>query len=114
MSEDNRTFADEVRDEVAEAIAKMPLEHTLEALVKTHGFTFADATRFFCERQGPVAKQYAAWAHENLIEEGFLEIDATAMVALNADRGAYVMAWQWVDAEDAGVSESQQEKETVA
>ena len=66
MSEDNRTFADEVRDEVAEAIAKMPLEHTLEALVKTHGFTFADAARI-------VAAAQAAEAHRMILSlpEGY-------------------------------------------
>lgn len=111
MSEGNRTFDDEVRDEVAEAIAKQPLERTLEALVKTHDFDFGDATRFFCERQGPVRRKYAQWAHENANDEGDMEIDATAMVSLSSDGGAYVMGWKWIGQSEAGVTEHEQEQE---
>lgn len=87
----------------------LAIEDVLEVLANAHGFEFPDAVRFFCERQNDVQKRYAAYAHENLTDEGSLEIDATAMVSLSDDRGAYVMGWVWVDQADAGVTEHEQE-----
>lgn len=40
------------------------------------------------------------------VKDGELEIDDDAEVSMGEDPGAYVMAWTWVDAEDAGVCRS--------
>lgn len=91
------------------ARGRLAIEDILRILAEDHDFNFSDAVRFFCERQNDVAKRYAAYAHENLSDEGDLEIDATAMVSLGADRGAYVMGWKWVDQSAVGISETEQE-----
>lgn len=114
MSEDSRNFDDELRTDFDTAIRRMTLEDALEALVQTHDFTFGDAVRFFSGRQGPVCKRYAAYAHENYNDEGELEIDENAIVSLGTDRGAYVMAWQWVDDGEVGVTPLEQEQEMAA
>lgn len=99
--------------DIAEALGavrgKLSIEDVLTVLANAHGFDFPDAVRFFAELQNDVQKRYAAYAHENLTDDGNLEIDATAMVSLSDDRGAYVMAWKWVDQADAGVTEHEQE-----
>lgn len=91
----------------------LPLEDVLAVLEETHGFAFPDALRHFSEKQGPVAKQYATYAREHYTDEGEHEFDEVTMVSLSSDRGAYVLSWQWVDAEEAGVTWHEQEKEMV-
>lgn len=103
------TMKADLRTAMGAARGRLAIEDILTILAEEHGFNFSDAQRFFCERQSPIQKRYAAWAHENLIEEGFLEIDATAMVALSSDGGAFVQAWQWVDQGDVGITEREQE-----
>lgn len=44
-------------------------------------------------------RQAAKRLHES---EGALEIDSNAIVSYGDDPGAYVQAWVWVAAEDAG------------
>lgn len=113
MSADNRTFTDELVDEVKATLTHMPLERVLDLLEETHDLRFGDALRHFSEKNGPVARQYATYARENYNDEGTVEIDDPAVVSLSSDRGAYVLAWRWVGAEAAGVTWHQQEKEMV-
>jgi len=105
----------DLRTAMGAARGRLSIEDILTILAEEHGFTFNDATRFFCERQSEVAKRYAAYAHENISDEGDLEIDATAMVSLLEDnRGAYVMGWKWVDQADAGITPMEQARAEVA
>lgn len=43
-------------------------------------------------------------AKEQYHRDGEIEIDTPAVVSRGSDPGAYVMAWVWVDHEDAGVT----------
>ena len=49
-----------------------------------------------------VHAQYRSAAQERQ-EDGELEVDDDAVVSVGDDPGAYVMAWKWVPAENAGV-----------
>ena len=88
----------------------VPLEDVMQALRETHDFKFPDAMRFFAERQNAVAKQYAAYAHANRNDEGNIEVDATAIASISEDRGAYVLAWLWVDQSDVGIGDLDQQR----
>lgn len=46
---------------------------------------------------------YIAAAQAQHGDEGICEIDDNAIVSIGDDPGAYVMAWVWVDAVDAGI-----------
>lgn len=46
---------------------------------------------------------YRRAARENHYRDGELEIDGNAVVSLGDDPGAYVQAWVWVTAAEAGV-----------
>jgi hypothetical protein len=61
-------------------------------------YALADGTA----KRPPDTQAYfeAAKARQN---DGTLEIDDNAIVSLGADNGAYVEAWIWVEASDAGV-----------
>lgn len=59
----------------------------------------------------PNAAKYRAAAKSNA-EEGELEVDDDAVVSMGGDPGAYVMSWQWVGMEEAGVGcYSEEEKD---
>lgn len=46
---------------------------------------------------------YVAAAQTRYNDDGTCEVDVGALVSISEDGGAYVMAWVWVDAEDAGI-----------
>lgn len=46
---------------------------------------------------------YIAAAQVQHGDDGVCEIDDNALVSIGDDPGAYVMAWVWVDAADAGI-----------
>lgn len=92
---------------------KIPVEAVLKALEDANGFTFGDAVRWFSAKQGEVERKYATTARERYNDEGNMEVDDNAVVSIGADRGAYVMAWKWVDADEAGVTMLEQEQAQV-
>jgi hypothetical protein len=47
--------------------------------------------------------KYRETASDTYAADGITEIDADAVVSQGSDPGAYVSAWVWVAAEDAGV-----------
>jgi hypothetical protein len=51
------------------------------------------------EQDANVAKYRAAAERQ----DGELEVDPDAVVSMGDDPGAYVMSWQWVTDEDAGI-----------
>ena len=51
----------------------------------------------------PDQKKYLEFAKKNLHQDGDLEFDDDSAVSMGADDGAYVMCWQWVSDEDAGI-----------
>jgi hypothetical protein len=51
----------------------------------------------------PEAEQKYFEAAKERQDDGTLEIDDNAVVSMGADDGAYVEAWIWVEASDAGV-----------
>jgi len=72
-------------------------QYLLEGLAKK-GVTFSDCVHFFSKRQSREELALADKAKE-LAEEGELEFDDTPVVSTAAtEKGAYVMAWVWVDA----------------
>lgn len=87
------------------------LSAILEMLQQTYSFSSADAAVYFSGKQGEAAAKYVDYARENMIDEGNIEVDETALVSLSSDRGAYVQAWLWVDQAAAGVTEYEQEQE---
>lgn len=51
----------------------------------------------------PIDKAYIEAARRHFENDGVLEIDDNAVVSVGDDPGAYVQAWVWVEAEDAGI-----------
>lgn len=49
------------------------------------------------------SKAYVSTARAQYNRDGEVEIDDNAVVSRGDDGGAYVAAWVWVDAQDAGV-----------
>lgn len=41
---------------------------------------------------------------QNHVNDGELEVDDDSLVSLSSDGGAYVQAWVWIGAQEAGVS----------
>jgi hypothetical protein len=64
------------------------------------GLTFSDCTHAFGSDEFDSYVQ-AARLH---VREGELEVDTPAVVSRGADDGAYVMAWIWIDNQEAGIS----------
>lgn len=58
--------------------------------------------------KNPLSAKYrdAAWS-----VGGEMEVDDDAVVSLGDDPGAYVMCWQWVTNEDAGIEPSEEQAE---
>lgn len=91
------------------------LKAQLEGLCREHGFKFADAVEFFADKQQhPQVRRYADYARENLQDEGTLEFDDATIVSVSTDRGAYVMAWKWVDQGDVGLTDLEQAEAEAA
>lgn len=44
------------------------------------------------------------------VRDGELEVDEDAVVSVSDDDGAYVMSWQWVSDEDAGIEREEEEE----
>ena len=84
------------------------LKAQLEGLVREHNMQFADAVEFFASRQSELVQRYATYARENCQDDGDLEFDDFAIVSVSADRGAYVLAWKWVDQGDVGLTDLEQ------
>lgn len=84
------------------------LKAQLEGLVREHGMRFSDAVEFFAGRQSALSQRYADYARENLQDDGNIEFDDAAIVSVSADRGAYVLAWKWVDQGDVGLTDLEQ------
>ncbi|MGQ0565622.1 MAG: hypothetical protein ACT4OK_11195 [Gemmobacter sp.] len=55
------------------------------------------------QRSQEIDAAYVAAAQAQHGDDGFCEIDDGALVSIGDDPGAYVMAWVWVDAADAGI-----------
>ena len=84
------------------------ITEALERLCAEHDMTFGDAVAFFAAKQSELVGRYATYARENLTDEGTLEFDEPTIVSVSADRGAYVMAWAWVDQGDVGLTDLEQ------
>lgn len=69
------------------------LEVALQDLI-AKGLTFGCCTQAF-QAKGRVELAYVSEA-QDYQREGELEVDASAVVSLGDDPGAYVMAWIWV------------------
>jgi hypothetical protein len=54
------------------------------------------------ENEAALKKAILAYARENLVRDGDLEVDADAVVSMGDDFGAYVACWKWVSLEDIG------------
>lgn len=52
------------------------------------------------DAKNPVLQKYRERADEEKGREGELEIDDDAVVSHGEDRGAYVMAWVWIEDEE--------------
>ena len=68
---------------------------------------YAERVEHYRSLNGPVEKAFRNAAE---VREGDLEVDDEAVVSLGSDPGAYVMSWQWVPNDDAGVKEASREK----
>jgi hypothetical protein len=89
-------------DELAEKINfDVDRSEALEAL-KEAGLSFGECVNAFgvSADEDPFAKA----ADENFHSDGDIEIDGTTVVSHGDDyEGAYVLAWKWVSAEEAGI-----------
>jgi hypothetical protein len=75
--------------------------------LNNHGLSFGDVVNILGTDDSP----YVAAAHEHrLLNEGTLEVDPKTIVS-ESEGGAYVMAWLWVDGEDAGVTSDEESDE---
>ena len=70
--------------------------------LQSKGLTFSDAVNVFGEDRDSNA--YARKAADLHGRDGELEFDDTVVVS-ESDDGAYVMCWQWVDKDDAGIED---------
>lgn len=52
---------------------------------------------------------YLAAARTMYARDGELEFDDDAVVSYSDDAGAYVMAWRWIDDDDAGLEDDDEE-----
>lgn len=89
----------------------MPIEQDLPVLSDEHkkyalmglarcGLTFYDCVNFFAKTQDKELLALAEQARHDFEQEGELEFDDTPIVSKSNDpkvKGAYVMAWRWVD-----------------
>lgn len=68
-----------------------------------------------CERlnraDGPNDEKYRDAASEKHGRDGECEIDGNGLVSVSSDGGAYVMAWVWVDDEEAGIGPEEDDNE---
>ncbi len=90
-------------DELCEElnVGNVDMNEALIAL-KERGLDFGSCVNAFgvSSDEDPFAKA----ADENFHSEGDIEIDGTTVVSRGDDmEGAYVLAWKWVSAEDAGI-----------
>lgn len=80
------------------------LEEKLAALIE-NGLTFGQAVQAFAEKRSDRELAYVEAARESsCLREGSIEVDDTAIVSEGDPKGAYVMAWVFVYASDAGLS----------
>lgn len=56
------------------------------------------------EHDDPDRQKYVKAAQDKIHKDGEVEIDDDADISKGEDPGAYVQAWVWVYAEDAGVN----------
>jgi hypothetical protein len=64
------------------------------------GLTFSDCVHFFAHEQDKALLDLAEQARHDFEQEGELEFDDTPIVSKGDDpevKGAYVMAWVWVE-----------------
>lgn len=64
--------------------------------------TFADAVQKAAKHQTADDKRVIEAARDKYHRDGEIEIDDTTVLS-EADDGAYVMAWVWINYEEAGV-----------
>lgn len=80
-------------------LPELTAAHKMYALMglARSGLTFSDCVHFFSKTQSKEELALADKAKE-LEEEGELEFDDTPIVSkADTEKGAYVMAWVWVD-----------------
>lgn len=69
------------------------------------GLTFGACVNVFGEQDGVERQTYIGAAKDEYQDEGRIEIDDNAIISKSEDGGAYVMAWVWVEARDAGAAD---------
>lgn len=98
-------------------------EKSLKSLVNCNDLPAADDARVrqfvqdmdrrIAEDADPDNAKYRATAEEIHGHDGECEIDDGAVVSVSSDPGAYVMAWVWVYAKDAGLRHDCDEEDDV-
>ena len=101
-------------DALCERLNTSPPRGALQSLID-HGLSFADVVPLFAEHQRTNEPHLTAYVDgaDNLkiVRDGELEIDGDAIVSKGSDGGAYVMAWLYVEDEDAGITTAEEDDE---
>lgn len=76
-------------------------QEALEVLIGM-GLTFSDCLKAFAARRSEKEMAFVKAAKQLHHDEGTLEVDDAAQVSIDdPEVGAYVMAWVWVDSDEA-------------